>query len=517
VVIHNIVEEDSTSSNDSYAIQLGAFKRKENAYRLREKLADILDKEVVITVEDEFYKVRVIGFKSNYEVERYIPTLVRKGAREIWVVTIKGTLKPDLVAGEPDIHREVLNTFNEKDTTYFIIHDVYEKVLTTGPDSYTIQLGAFNRKINADALRIKLATILGKEVEIFVENELYKVRIIGFKTKVEAESYLPVLHKEGVNEIRVLPLKGKQNYRTAISKLDTITGANEKDSVKKTVNLTDKGTFKEVKKSTPDSSVVIKKTITPDKKKEAFPTISSKENATETKVMKTPVEEDIVEKQPIVERKKTLEERLLAAEYRSGLYDSRWPGVEFTIQIAASKSISDPELIKRKFDLSSDVEVAKVDEWYRFTVGRYIKYWKAREYRNILITTKGLNDAFIVAYKDGKKIMLNDLLAVAETMPDVNTEINVRPEMTINFSVQVLATKDGNITDSDIRNKFDIDEDVFKEYNESDGLYRYSVGNFSTYAGAAKVRNKIRASGFRDAFIIGYKDGKRVKDLKLIL
>ncbi len=518
VVIHKIIEEDSTSSEDHYAIQLGAFKRKENASRLREKLTRILRKEVVITKENEFSKVRIIGFNSIYEVERYIPTLVKQGEREIWVVTLKGTRKPDLVAGEPDIHREVLNTFTEKDTTYYIIHDVFEEVLTTGPDSYMIQLGSFNRKINADAFRAKLATMLGKKVEIFVEDHLYKVRIIGFKTREDAEAYLPVLHKEDVSEISILMLKGRQNYRTAISRLDTISGAKEKLIALDTSHLTIPETTQEVKISKPDSTIVVNETIEPEKKKDELPTIPSKENVTvKTGILETAPEGDNVEAQSLVERKKSLEQRLLDAEYRSGLYEERWPGVEFTIQIAASKSIKDPNVIKSKFDLSSDVEVTKSDEWYRFSVGHYIKYWRAREYRNILITTKGLNDAFIVAYKDGKKIMLNDLLAMVETLPESDKETNAIPAIKKGFSIQVLATKDGNVSNSDIRNKCDIDDDVYKEYNESDGLYRYTIGNFITYAGAAKVRNKIRANGIRDAFIVGYKDGKRIKDLNLIL
>jgi len=526
VIVHNILIEDPTSSTDNYAVQLGAFKRKENAYALKKKLTATLGKEVVITFEDKFYKVRITGFKSKYEVERYIPTLVRHGIREIWVVTLKGTLKPDLVAGEPDIHREVLNTITEKDTTYLIIHNVFEEFITTGPDSYAIQLGTFNRKINADALRIKLATILGREVKIFVEDELYKVRIIGFETRNEAENYLPVLHRNGVSDIKILKLKGKQNYKTAISRLDTISGATEKVSVKDTTYLTNKETFEEVKKSTPDTAIIISETTIPEKKKEELPTIPVEEKGTkETEAKEIPVaisiveepEKEIVEVPYVVERKKSLDERLLEAEYRSGLYEARWPGVEFTIQIAASRSISDPEEIKRKFDLSGKVKVVQVDEWYRFTTGSYIKYWQAREYRNILRTRIGIDDAFVVAYKDGKRIMFTDLLAMVESTPYATTGITVRPAISKGFSVQILATKDGNISVSDIRDKYEVDDDIFKEHNESDGLFRYSIGNFSTYTGAVKVRNKIRARGFRDAFVVGYKDGKRVEDLKSIL
>jgi len=80
-----------------------------------------------------------------------------------------------------------------------------------------------------------------------------------------------------------------------------------------------------------------------------------------------------------------------------------------------------------------------------------------------------------------------------------------------------MATKDGNITVAALRELYEVDEEIFKEYDETDGLYRYSIGNFSLYTDAAKVRNQIKLHGFKGIFVIGYKDGKRVNDLKSIL
>ncbi len=523
VIVHEITEEDTTSSMDSYVIQLGAFKQKENANKLKEKLTDVLDKEVIITVKDEYYKVRVIGFETSYEVKNFIPELVRNGFKEIWAVNLKGTQKPSSKM-KPD--KEVIDSYTKKGTSYLIIDESNVESMTTGKDSYAIQVGAFNLKINADVFRIKLATILDKEVEIFVEDELYQVRIPGFRTRDEVDAYIPVLQKIGVSETRIVNLKENQKHWISTSRIDTIAEGLEKFTKKDTSYLIKKETLKEVKKSTPDSSVISRKKIIPEKKKEELPVIPTEEKVTKkTEVKEKPADVAIVEepkKETVVshasvERKKTFEERLLEAEYRSGLYESRWPGVEFTIQIAASKSISDPEVIKRKFDISSDVEVVKGGEWYRFTVGHYIKYWKAREYRNILISRNGIDDAFIIAYKEGKKIMFTDLLAMVETTPDSNTGTTVRPAVSRAFSVQILATKDGNVSESTIREKYDVDEDIFKEYNPSDGLYRYSIGDFSSYIEAAKVRNRIRASGIRDAFVVGFKDGKRVADPKSIL
>jgi cell division protein FtsN len=525
VIVHEITEEDMNSSTDRYVIQLGAFKRKENANILRKRLADVLGKEVIITFKDGYYKVRVIGFETSYEVKNYIPELVRNGFTEIWAVNLKGMQKQGTPSNKMKPNKEVIGTFTEKDTTYLIVDETNVKDMPGGKDSFAIQVGAFNLKINADVYRIKLATILGKEVEIFVENELYQVRIPGFRTKEEVDAYIPVLQKNGVSEMKIVNIKGMQKHWISTSRIDTIAEGIKKFTPIDTCYLINKEKLKEGKKSSSDSSVMVRKTIISEKKTEEIPPIPSEEKVIKkTEVKEKPVNDviaeepkkEIVASHSSVERKKTLEERLLKAEYRTGLYEARWPGVVFTIQIAASKSIDDPEVIKRKFDLSDDVEVDKGGEWYRFSVGHYIKYWRAREYRNILITRYGIEDAFIVAYKDGKKIMFTDLLAMVETTTDSGPEITVRPADSIAFTVQILATKDGNISESEMREKYDVDEVIFKEYNQNDGLYHYSIGNFGSYIEAAKVRNKIRASGIRDAFVVGYKDGERIIDLKSI-
>ena len=490
LIVHEIIEEDLTSSTDSYVIQVGAFKRKSYAKRLKNKLSGILDKEVIITEENGFYKVRITGFSSIYDLEKFIPVLVKKGYTEIWVVTLKGMLKPgsdrDIVQSET----ELINTYTKDGTTYFIIYESIEEDRTTTDDSYAIQLGAFRNKINAEVLKIRMNTYLDREVEIYLENGLYNVRIPEFKSRKEVDDYVPKLIELGVKEIRVLNIKGIQEHQISTNRIDTIQ-ASDFDSTTTIIDTKRKKkiTIKPVKKVVVREDEAKKKTTVEYRKETVKP--------------------------PPVTVRSTLEDRMLEAEYKTGLYEARWPGVEFVIQIAASKSISDPEVIKQKFGLSGEVNVTRADEWYRFSVGSYIKYWQAREYRNILRTRNGMEDAIIVAYKDGKKIMFRDLLAIAENTP--LTGLTVRPVLSKAFSVQVLATKDENVTVASIRELYGIDEEIFKEYDESDGLYRYSIGNFTLYTDAAKVRNKIKVLGFKEVFVIGYKDGKRVADLKSLL
>lgn len=230
------------------------------------------------------------------------------------------------------------------------------------------------------------------------------------------------------------------------------------------------------------------------------------------------IKEEIAVKppKPAVDPDRTLEENIISAESRTGLYETPWPGVEFTVQIAASKTMTDPEFFQKKYELSGEVEVNRADGWNRYSIGHYIKYWQAREYRNILATRNSINDAFVVAYKDGKRLMLTDLINSAYAQSGAeNVKEDERPASKISFGVQVLATRDGNISTRAIREMYEIDMPVYKEF--VDGWYQYAAGSFSSYSEAAKVRNKLKARGISGAFVIGYKDGERVKDLQSIM
>jgi cell division septation protein DedD len=43
-----------------------------------------------------------------------------------------------------------------------------------------------------------------------------------------------------------------------------------------------------------------------------------------------------------------------------------------------------------------------------------------------------------------------------------------------------------------------------------DGLYKYTVGSFSTYSQASDFRNTVLSAGITGAFVVAYKDGKRI-------
>ena len=489
LAVHSTVKEDTTTSTDNYVVELGTFANEAKEDTLLSQKSTLADNKAQLVFENKQYKVHKTGIASVEKVEEYNQEVQSKGVYEISPIKLKDAVDPRLVTNIPGAESEPVKSISDKDATDLIVHEIIAESMTSFTDSYVIQVGAFKREYYASRLRTKFADFLSKEVTITAEDEFYKVRIVGFESMNEIEQYVPVLGRRGISEVWMVTVNGMVKQGIVLDK-------NEPDPEE--IN-----TFTE-------------KNI---RKKEELRTKPIKELASgEIEVKKNTIEEprkDVVVTQSPVAKRSTIEERLLVAEYRTDIYETRWPGMEFVIQIAASKSINDPEVIKRKFGLSGDVKVTRADEWYRFNTGKYIKFWQAREYRNILSSRNGIEDAMIVAYKNGKKIMYNDLLAIAE-----NTQINglpERPALSKAFSVQVLATKDVNVSVTSLRELYEVDEEIFKEYDVTDGLYRYSIGNYTLYTDAAKIRNQIKLSGFKGVFVTGYKNGKRQTDLRSLL
>jgi hypothetical protein len=83
-------------------------------------------------------------------------------------------------------------------------------------------------------------------------------------------------------------------------------------------------------------------------------------------------------------------------------------GIYYRIQLAATHRIVDPLSNYKKYNLDRPVLLEFHDGWYKYSIGSFEKYSDAQAYRDMLITSKRIRGAFIVAYENGKRIEVRD-------------------------------------------------------------------------------------------------------------
>ncbi len=86
-----------------------------------------------------------------------------------------------------------------------------------------------------------------------------------------------------------------------------------------------------------------------------------------------------------------------------------YDGVNFRVQLAATKRFRDAKRTYAEYRLSRPVMVEKHEDWYKYTAGSFENYRKAQEFKNSAVAM-GIKGAFIVAYRNGKRIDIMDAL-----------------------------------------------------------------------------------------------------------
>jgi hypothetical protein len=199
LIVHEVTRELVNISEDSYAIQMGAFKKKANADGYRKKIENILGRKLEIVNEDGYYKVRISGIKERKEVDAEISILHQNGVNEVWVLSLKGN------------HQQwILN--EKRDTITKITESLTENQAAIANAEMSIEIGSFILRSNALMLKNRVSTGLDKKVIIVYEHGYYKVRIVGMplldQTVIEEMKKLePSIGKLGLKDSWVLPPK----------------------------------------------------------------------------------------------------------------------------------------------------------------------------------------------------------------------------------------------------------------------------------------------------------------------
>lgn len=159
----------------------------------------------------------------------------------------------------------------------------------------------------------------------------------------------------------------------------------------------------------------------------------------------------------------------------------------------------------------------------KYVTGSFNTY-KQAYIQKIRMREMGFGGAFVVAYKDGKRIKVTDLVnqdefsEISEKLKPVRDETQPKQQQSqqeatsaqtkqteeqITYKVQIGAYKDLSEQDK-IAQFTDVEMEVYGEYK------RFLSGDYSTFSGANKHKEFIQSKGYPNAFVVAYKGGERI-------
>jgi len=103
--------------------------------------------------------------------------------------------------------------------------------------------------------------------------------------------------------------------------------------------------------------------------------------------------------------------------------------------------------------------------------------------------------------------------AIRETAKYATMASTAKPVGGVVYRIQIMALKKHNYAPDYLQGKYKIDKTVQKE--TIDNWNKYIVGEFNTLYDAQQYRNELKGYGIIDAFIVKYKDGKRLPSKKI--
>jgi hypothetical protein len=179
--------------------------------------------------------------------------------------------------------------------------------------------------------------------------------------------------------------------------------------------------------------------------------------------------------------------------------------IVYRVQLGAYKNRISKEVFR---NAGTVLELKTDDDVFRYATRGFKTIQDAADLKATLVV-EGYGDAFITAYKDGKRIPMNTTKATMETtetedITKIESFSSVDKSL-VSFKVQLGALRRSGSNDMEEKTK-DI-EGLEKQGTES-GMIRYTAGNFSDYSKADKFRQELADNGLIEAFVIAIFKGE---------
>lgn len=177
----------------------------------------------------------------------------------------------------------------------------------------------------------------------------------------------------------------------------------------------------------------------------------------------------------------------------------------FRVQIGAFKNDISPNV----FGNVPNIVVVPGEDYTRYLSGSFTSMEDAASHK-INLVTEGYDGAFIVAYRNGKRISLQDAGAtIVEGNPEEIEEVNQPTEIDkskVKFRVQVGAF--ANEVPTDMLDLYIKMGNV--EAKRAGEVTKYVIGYYDSYEEAQAAKAEFAAAGAGDAFVIGDFNGNLI-------
>ena len=178
-------------------------------------------------------------------------------------------------------------------------------------------------------------------------------------------------------------------------------------------------------------------------------------------------------------------------------------GVVYRVQLGAYSKKLSSSIFK---NVGSMIELKTEDGLYKYMSGSFSSIQDALKQRDELLK-KGYNGAFVVAYKDSKRVPLSTvtggvMLPKNENMEEPKIQKSAIDKKLVFFSIQVGAFV--NEPPADIMKKLSNIPGLEKK-KKSSGVTQYITGKFNNYQDAQKFREDIaKKYGISDSFMVAF-------------
>ncbi|MCD6017947.1 MAG: hypothetical protein K0S53_1068 [Bacteroidetes bacterium] len=179
--------------------------------------------------------------------------------------------------------------------------------------------------------------------------------------------------------------------------------------------------------------------------------------------------------------------------------------IVYRVQLGAYKNRISKGVFK---NAGTVLELKTDDNVYRYATKGYRTIESAANAKADLVMD-GYSDAFITAYKDGKRIPMSATKATMETneKEDINKieSFSSVDKSLVSFKIQLGALRRAGSNDMEEKTK---DIEGIEKQGTGTGMIRYTAGSFSDYSKAEKYRQELADKGFMEAFVIAVFKGE---------